>query len=97
MKSMQIDQEDRPNCLGLEARDMVTGFTGIITSYCQYLTGCTQVSLTPKMSADGKLPDTQWFDIQRVELTNEGVAFKVGHSDTGGPQITPSSTNGRHV
>ncbi|MNY13045.1 hypothetical protein D3C86_1461590 [compost metagenome] len=97
MNSMQIAQEARPNCLGLEARDIVTGLTGIITSYCQYLTGCTQVSISPKVGADGKVPETHWFDIQRVELTGEGVALQVGHSNTGGPQLTPSVGNGRHV
>lgn len=91
----QITQEARNESLGLEARDLVTGFTGIVTAYCQYLTGCTQVAITPKMGADGKLPDTLWFDIQRVETTGEGVSLSVGFSDTGGPQINPAPTNGR--
>ncbi len=90
-------ENTRPECLGMNARDIVTGFSGIVTSYCQYLTGCTQVSITPMCAAnDGKLPDTQWFDIQRVELVDRGIADTIGHSNTGGPQITPP-TSGRHV
>lgn len=33
--------------LGNEARDKITGFTGIVTSRAEYLTGCTQYGLTP--------------------------------------------------
>lgn len=34
--------------LGLKAKDKITGFEGIITARCEYLTGCNQYCLTPQ-------------------------------------------------
>ena len=42
--------------LGVEGRDIITGFTGIVAARVEYLTGCTQYALTPK-AVDNKLPE----------------------------------------
>ena len=52
--------------LGAEYTDKISGFTGVATGYCQYLSGCNQVLLAPKIKKDGTLPDSQWFDDQRL-------------------------------
>lgn len=55
--------------LGHTLRDRITGFTGVCTGYVHYLTGCNQVLLAPPLSADGAMRDSQWFDVQRCEVT----------------------------
>lgn len=58
---------NRPE-FGCLAKDKVTGFTGIITGYCDYLTGCAQWLITPVMKADGTLAEPRWYDDGRVEV-----------------------------
>ena len=71
--------------LGKKARDKITGFEGIITGRCQYLTGCDQYSLVPK-AVDGKIESAQWFDEGRIEVIGEGVtAAQVTAPARGGP------------
>jgi hypothetical protein len=53
--------------LGATVRDKVTGFTGVVTGFVQYLSGCNQVLVVPPIKEDGSLPDPQWFDVQRVD------------------------------
>lgn len=59
-----------PITLGIEARDRVTGFKGRVTGICRYLSGCHQALLVPKTGSDGAYRDGQWFDLQRLEVTN---------------------------
>lgn len=54
--------------LGLNARDRVTGFTGVVTSVCFDLYGCIQAVLNPGIGADGKMGDQLWFDVNRLEV-----------------------------
>jgi hypothetical protein len=70
--------------LGVQLRDVVTGFTGIATGRAEYLTGCTQYALAPKVDADGKVQQSEWFDEQRLEQIGEGVQTTT--RPTGGPQ-----------
>ena len=35
---------------------------------CDYLTGCRQVLLSPRVDDDGKLRESLWFDESRVEI-----------------------------
>ena len=75
--------------LGGKAKDVVTGFTGVVTCIAEYLTGCTQVLLTPqKLNKDGTRPSEEWFDIERIQLLASGV--KLPKSPTGGPQPHPA-------
>ncbi len=75
------------NNLGKEGTDKVTDFKGIITGYIQYLTGCHQYGLAAKVGTDGKIPDTQWFDVNRIEITGKGVSVEevADEKNPGGP------------
>jgi hypothetical protein len=53
--------------LGLTGKDKITGFVGIITGHCEYISGCDQLLLTPRMSND-KLEDGRWYDDQRIDI-----------------------------
>jgi hypothetical protein len=48
-------------------RDRVTGFEGVVCSISFDLYGCIQATLNPGMDKDGKLKDSMWFDIGRLE------------------------------
>jgi hypothetical protein len=53
---------------GKKGKDKVTGFEGMITAKCNYMYGCSQYLLTPKIDKDGKKLDGEWFDEGRVEI-----------------------------
>ena len=59
--------------LGAEYRDKVTGFKGVCTGYCMYLSGCNQALLIPRMGKDGKSPDGGWYDVQRLERAGKKI------------------------
>ena len=58
---------------GKEGRDKVTGFKGIIVGKLQYMFGCTQYGLAPKVTKEGKCEETTWFDEGRIEVVGKGV------------------------
>lgn len=62
--------------LGKEAKDKVTGFTGIITSKHTYLTGCNQYGIQPKVDEKGLVPDNRYFDEGRIEIIGKGISAK---------------------
>ncbi len=76
--------------LGDKAKDALTGFTGIVTARCDYLTGCVQFKVTPKsLSKDGKPDDGEWFDESRL-VASQWKALRSGAAVTrvvapGGP------------
>lgn len=51
--------------LGQTVKDTVSGFTGIVHSRTEFLTGNVQLSLQPPVK-DGTLPDLQVFDIHQL-------------------------------
>ena len=72
--------------LGQEGKDKITGFKGIITSRHQYITGCDQYALTPKMKK-GELGENIQFDEGRIEITGPGInKAEVKTKSPGGPQ-----------
>lgn len=59
--------------LGKEGRDKITGFTGIITTRVEYLFGCTQYGLVPKVNEDGEIKSGEFFDEGRIEVIAPGI------------------------
>lgn len=81
--------------LGLEAKDLITGFCGVITARVEFITGCKQYVLQPPVDKDGKIPESIQFDENRMEITGKGpikaiVGIKEGtkkkKEELGGPQ-----------
>ncbi len=54
--------------LGRTVTDKITGFTGIVTGYVTYLTGCNQALVVPKVGKDGTAKEPLWFDEQRLAV-----------------------------
>jgi hypothetical protein len=75
--------------LGEMARDQITGFQGRITGYVEYLTGCHQILIVPRMKDDGTLVPGEWFDTQRVELLPEFDTLKLGTINPGRDREPP--------
>ena len=73
--------------LGKEAQDKITGFKGTIIGTSQWLTGCDQVCLKPKVDKDGQIKDAHWFDQGSVKITGKGITKdEVKSKDLGGPR-----------
>jgi len=75
--------------LGCTAKDIVTGFTGVVTGKAEYMTGCVQFSLTPGVDSNGKFQDNQWVDEGRLEVMQDVKLIEVVSSPSinpGGPQ-----------
>jgi len=73
---------------GREAVDSITGFTGKITGYAKYMTGCNQYSLETMKDGDIK---SYWFDEQRVQYVTDKKKKKIVPKATGGPSNCPPS------
>jgi hypothetical protein len=78
--------------LGQKVKDTVTGFTGIATSRIEYLNGCVQYCLKPKVDKDGKMQDGIWFDDAQLVVIGKGLCSKKDFK--GGP--IPDSPSGNY-
>lgn len=78
--------------LGKEAKDLVTGFKGIILCRMQWLTGCNRYGIQPKMGKDGKTEEIKYFDENQIAITGKGVELGLTQTQrgTGGPQPNPA-------
>ncbi len=74
--------------LGKTLRCRVTGFTGIATSKVEYLNGCSQYCLKPKM-ADGNMPEGEYIDTQQLVIVDDGVFLDIVMTVTGGDMSDP--------
>jgi len=57
--------------LGYTYRDAITGFIGVATGHCVYISGCNQTLLVPKTDDKGGHRDGQWFDDQRLTVETQ--------------------------
>lgn len=64
-----IDEVD----LGDAVRDKITGFGGIVTGRCTYISGCDQLLITKKLKEDEGDMKSHWIDIDRCEITSKNV------------------------
>lgn len=72
--------------LGSKVKEKITGFTGIVTGYVQYLSGCNQALVIPKVREDGSYVDGQWFDEQRLERVDDSI-ITLENGKTPGPDM----------
>jgi hypothetical protein len=70
--------------LGKHATDKVTGFSGVVVGFCQYLTGCDQYLLAPKTEDSTKMPESHWFDSNRIHF-GKAVVVCVDTTQERGP------------
>ena len=59
---------------GMLAKDVVTGFEGRVTCIASYWTTGDKVLLEPnKLSDEGRPIDSEWFPIERMEVTDANI------------------------
>lgn len=59
---------DLKESFGKTGKDVITGFVGVVTGACSYISGCDQFLLSPTVDEKGGHRDGQWFDTSRVEM-----------------------------
>ena len=70
--------------LGACVKDRVTDFEGIITSRIEYLNGCLQYCVEPKLDKEGKMRKHQYVDEGQLEFI-EGPTEKPSKEEKKGP------------
>lgn len=75
--------------LGIKAEDKITGFTGILTGYVKYLTGCDQYLVAPKVDKEGKHIDARWYDVNRLKQIKENKIEIDTSKDNGACESAP--------
>ncbi|WP_369913935.1 hypothetical protein AB8810_12975 [Xanthomonas sp. NCPPB 3005] len=75
--------------LGSTVTDRITGFNGVAVGHVEYLTGCNQTLVVPRVDSEGKLREGQWFDDQRLQV-NELASVWLDNSATPGHDAAPS-------
>lgn len=72
------------NYLGFMGSDKVTGFKGRVTAVVEYLSGCTQILLSPSVKDDGTEREGKFFDVQRIVIDSTIPAIVLDNSKTPG-------------
>ena len=76
--------------LGDQLHDKVTGLKGICIGRIEYLNGCVQYAIKPRIGNDGKVYDAEWVDSQQVERVGKGLNVEqkqTGGSNMGAPRL----------
>jgi len=60
--------------LGTRAVDKITGFEGILTARCEFLTGCNRYCIQPTELKDGKPIESIYFDEAQIEVISDGIS-----------------------
>ena len=77
--------------LGKKGTDRITGLTGTIMGYVEYLTGCNQYLIVPKCKEgeENTKPTGHWLDDNRIDIT--GKSIKLIDKISNGPDISPQA------
>ena len=78
--------------LGNKLRCAITGFTGIATAKIEYINGCVQFLVKPRLDKEGKSVEGQYLDWQQLEVIEGGIEIK--GAQTGGPSSSAPKTYG---
>lgn len=74
--------------IGWDVKDKITGFTGKVTGFCTYISGCNQALVAPPLGKDGTLRDSVWIDEQRLERVGRSTV-KLDNGKTPGFDRAP--------
>ncbi len=69
--------------LGDTVKCLITGFEGIAVNKTEYINGCIQVDVAPKVDKDNKLSESLSIDIQSLKRIKKGP--KHIKEEVGGP------------
>lgn len=80
--------------LGKQVRDKASGFEGIVTARIEYINGCIQYCVKPRVGADGKPPDSLYLDEEFLEVIGNGIAIAPRPGGGPAPAGLPTSYRG---
>lgn len=70
----KVDVSTRPAvALGMEVREKVTGFTGIVVVLMHSIDGSISAGIQPRSAPDGRPSETHDFDLERLEIVDGSV------------------------
>lgn len=58
--------------LGDTVKDIHTGFKGVAIAKTEYINGCTQFSVIPKVDKEGKMQEEIGIDIENLVVVKKG-------------------------
>ena len=63
--------------LGNKVKDIVTGLEGVACAKIEYLNGCIQFEIIPKVTAKAtEYPKYSWIDIDRLAYVSRGICVE---------------------
>jgi len=70
--------------------DINNGFKGVAVSRMEFLNGCIQIEVAPRVGKDNKIQESVFIDIQSLKVIKKGKRHKIIKKekveyDTGGP------------
>lgn len=71
--------------LGDEVKCKVTGFVGVAVAKAEFINGCTQFSVAPKVSKDNKYPEEVSIDEGSLKVLKPVVKEEDKDDPPGGP------------
>jgi hypothetical protein len=77
--------------LGDEVKDIVTGFTGIVTAKTEWLNKCVRIHVTPQKLHEGKPIESQVFDLEQLEVLKKKAVVIEKEIPTGGDRDDKSA------
>jgi hypothetical protein len=90
MSEMNPNRKNRQGIeLGDTAKDVVTGFEGVVVARSEWLNGRVRLSIQPRALRDGKPIESQSFDVEQCALVQKCDA-KMPTKKAGGPMPEPS-------
>lgn len=75
--------------LGDTVRDVITNFTGVVTGIVEYISGCNQALVTPRLKNDGSREEGCWFDLQRLVVDTTHARVELDNGKTPGADMAP--------
>lgn len=82
-----MDWDSQLPQLGDRVREIVSGYTGVVTGCVRYLWGCEQV-LVARADEKGK-PESDWFDVGRIEILERAALAPVANVSARGADTPP--------
>ncbi len=79
--------------MGQKVKDIVTGFEGIVVARVEFINGCVQYAVRPKVDDKGNMVESEYIDVDRLKLVNSGVqGMMKTYETTIGGESPPTST-----
>lgn len=70
--------------IGKSVTDKITGFAGVVIGRVEYITGCNQLLVQPRVTDPSKVPESSWIDEQRIDVQQDAGVVTLDNGVTPG-------------